>query len=414
MIVPLDRDAVVRRRQRWAAVSAVAAAVVVLPAVAGAGIAAGQTRSAGSPSFDRWLHNPFPIATGFSFPVGDGEGGGDYTDPGGGGHSGWYVATRLGEQYDLGIHTGEDWNGRGGGDTDLGQPVMAIATGKVVVARRFEDPWGMVVMIEHIVLEGHEKRRVRSQYAHLERIDVRPGQIVRGRQVIGAIGKDPAGAYPAHLHLEIRSDTTLPPTYWPSDHGRDAAWIRERYLDPSAFIRAHRRLPDPGAEPALVLVDQRRYRMQLRVGGKVLAEAGIALGQAEGQKRREGDLRTPKGIYFVVDKQRGPFDGPWSEFYGDFWIKVNYPGPADARWGVQNGVIDEATAAAITSAWADRKLTPQNTPLGSGIGFHGWVSEWRADKSGRAHLSFGCVVLHPRDIARFFDDVQPGTMVVIF
>ena len=67
--------------------------------------------------------------------------------------------------------------------------------------------------------------------------------------MIGAIGKDPDGAYPAHLHLEIRSDLTVGPTYWPSDHGRDVDWIRKHYLDPSAFIRAHRKLPDPAAEP---------------------------------------------------------------------------------------------------------------------------------------------------------------------
>ena len=33
-------------------------------------------------SFDRWLRNPYPVASGFSFPVGDGEGGGAYTDRG--------------------------------------------------------------------------------------------------------------------------------------------------------------------------------------------------------------------------------------------------------------------------------------------------------------------------------------------
>ena len=59
----------------------------------------------------------------------------------------------------------------------------------------------------------------------------------------------------------------------------------------------------------LVLVDQARYRMQVRVGGRVTRELEIGLGQESGQKRREGDLRTPKGIYFVVDKQKGPFGG---------------------------------------------------------------------------------------------------------
>jgi hypothetical protein len=92
---------------------------------------------------------------------------------------------------------------------------------------------------------------------------------------------------------------------------------------------------------------------------------------------------------------------------------MNYPGPADAAWGVDNGVIDDAGAAAIVSAWGERKLTPQNTPLGSGIGFHGWASEWKGGRAG-ARLSFGCVVLHNRDMATWFDEVTVGTMVIIF
>jgi murein DD-endopeptidase MepM/ murein hydrolase activator NlpD len=325
-------------------------------------------------SFDRWLRNPYPVATGFSFPVGDGE----------------------------------------GGDTSKDSSVRAIATGKVVVARRFAKPWGLVVVIEHIVLDGHEKRRVRSQYAHLSRIDVRAGQIVHGRDTIGAIDEDRVGADPAGLHLEIRSDLTLGPTYSPAEDGRDAAWIHAHYLDPSAFIRAHRKLPDPAAEPRVVLVDQARFRMQVRVGGRVAREVEIGLGQVAGQKRREGDLRTPKGIYFVVDKQKGSFGGEWGEYFGGYWIKVNYPGPADAAWGLENGVVDEATAAAIGAAWSERKLTPQTTPLGSGIGFHGWASDWQSEGKRGAHLSFGCVVLHNRDMATWFDEVPVGTMVVIF
>ena len=161
-------------------------------------------------------------------------------------------------------------------------------------------------------------------------------------------------------------------------------------------------------------MDQARFRMQVRVGGRVVHEVEIGLGQAAGQKRREGDLRTPKGIYFVVDKQKGSFGGEWAEYFGGYWIKLNYPGPADAAWGLENGVVDEATAAAIGAAWSERKLTPQTTPLGSGIGFHGWASEWKSEAVRGAHLSFGCVVLHNRDIASWFDEVPIGTMVVIF
>lgn len=188
-------------------------------------------------SFDKWLENPFPPADGFSFPVGDGEGDGTYTGHADAQHSGWYVATRMGESYATGVDTGEEWSGRGGGDTHGEQPVMAIAAGKVVVARQFDNAWGLVVMIEHIVIDGHEKKRVRSQYAHLSRVDVHEGEIVRGRDVIGAIGKDLEETRSAYLHLEIRSDLEIPATYWPSDHGYDVEWIRRHYIDPSAFIR---------------------------------------------------------------------------------------------------------------------------------------------------------------------------------
>jgi hypothetical protein len=61
---------------------------------------------AGTSSFDHWLRNPYPVATGFSFPVGDGEGGGAYTDAAGKKYTGWYVATHMGDEYALGIHTG--------------------------------------------------------------------------------------------------------------------------------------------------------------------------------------------------------------------------------------------------------------------------------------------------------------------
>ena len=44
-------------------------------------------------SFERWLRNPYPVADGFSYPVGDGEGGGAYTDAAGKRYDGWYVAT---------------------------------------------------------------------------------------------------------------------------------------------------------------------------------------------------------------------------------------------------------------------------------------------------------------------------------
>jgi len=181
-----------------------------------------------------------PLADGFDFPVGDRDGNGAYVDPSGKAHDGWYVATAFGETYALGLHPGEDWNGRGGGNTDLGQPVFAIGAGRVVEAGEFGGGWGRIVVVEHRLREDGAERTVRSLYAHLSRIDVRVGDTILRRQRIGAIGRGPADAWLAHLHLEIRTDAAIAPDYWPSSNGDDLAAIERRYVAPRAFIAARR------------------------------------------------------------------------------------------------------------------------------------------------------------------------------
>lgn len=372
----------------------------------------GQPKSTGNP-FDDFLQTDVMPADGFDFPFGDADGKGAYTDKATGKtHTGWYVATKFGEKYSLGIHPGEDWNGNGGGNTDLGQPVYAVANGRVVVAEQCGQPWGSVVVIEHVFYENHEQRRIRSLYAHLQTLKVKTGEAVKRRQQVGTIGQDPQKTFGAHLHLELRWDESLAPTYWPSSNGKDLNWVREHYAEPSGFIAAHRQLFVPQQETTLVLVDQESYKMRLYERGKLKGEYGISLGQGKGQKRVQGDNKTPKGMYFVLHKHRGKFDGAYGEFYGGHWIKVNYPNRYDAERGRAEGVISAQQQSAIAANWQQRKATLENTRLGGGIGFHGWAQEWSND--GPRHLSWGCVVMHLDDIRKVFDQIPPGAMVVIF
>ena len=364
-------------------------------------------------SFDDYMRAEFAPADGFDFPFGDGEGGGSYTDASTGKrYSGWYKATRFAESYSLGLHTGEDWNGAGGGNTDLGQPVYAVANGRVVFAENCGRLWGNVVVLEHVFYENEERREIRSLYAHLNEIRVRAGQEVRRRQLIATVGQDPEKLFGAHLHLELRWDATLAPTYWPSSNGKDAAWVREHYEEPTSFIKSHRKLFVPRDESALVLVDQSRYRMRLYERGRVAGEYDISLGQGGGEKQIEGDNRTPKGMYFVVDKKRGDFPGPYGAYFGGHWIKINYPNRFDAARGRAAKLITSEQESKITAAWERRALTVETTRLGGGIGFHGWAREWEDD--GPRHLSWGCVVLHLKDISNFYERLPEGAMVVIF
>lgn len=365
------------------------------------------------PDFDEYMRADFAPADGFDFPFGDGDGGGSYTDRATGQrHAGWYAATRFAESYSLGIHPGEDWNGAGGGNTDLGQPVHATANGRVVFARDCGRLWGNVVIVEHFFYENHERREMRSLYAHLDEIKVREGEEVRRRQIIATVGQDPDKLFNAHLHFELRPDATLTPTYWPSSDGKDVAWVREHYAEPTAFIKSRRRLPVPQSESALVLVDQRRYKARLYAGGRAPREYDVSLGQGVGEKQVQGDNKTPKGMYFVIQKHRGEFDGAYGAYYGGHWIKINYPNRFDAARGRAARLVTPAQESAIAAAWERRAPTLETTRLGGGIGFHGWAREW--ENNGPRHLSWGCVVLHLSDIPDFYEQVPTGAMVVIF
>lgn len=359
------------------------------------------------------MFTPASSADGFDFPVGDPDGKGSYTDRATGiKYPGWSVATKFGEHYSLGIHPAEDWNGTGGGDTDLGQDVHAVANGRVVYAQNFGQPWGNVIVIDHVFYENDQRRTIRSLYAHLSEAHVQVGDSVTRRQQIGLIGKDPNKTFPAHLHLELRWDADLPPTYWPSSNGKDDAWVSEHYAPPTDFINAHRKLFVPQNERTLVLVNQDSYKMRLYREGQLNGEYDISLGQGKGQKQLRGDNKTPKGMYFVTNKHSGEFPGDYGKYYGGYWIKVNYPNKFDAKRGLGDGKINSDQARRITTNWEARAPTLEETQLGGGIGFHGWASEW--DNSGPRHLSWGCVVMHIRDISKLYAQIPEGSMVVIF
>jgi murein DD-endopeptidase MepM/ murein hydrolase activator NlpD len=147
---------------------------------------------------------------GFDLPVGPPDG------------RGYYNAQPFGAN----THLGDDWNGVGGGDTDLGDPVYAVAAGVVVEAIDHGGGWGNVVRIVH-ACDG-----VESLYAHLATIDVAAGATVRRGARIGTIGTA-GGQYPAHLHLELRARSGMP---LGGGYGTDTTG----YLDPTAFITNHR------------------------------------------------------------------------------------------------------------------------------------------------------------------------------
>ncbi|MGB0388644.1 MAG: peptidoglycan DD-metalloendopeptidase family protein [Ardenticatenaceae bacterium] len=130
---------------------------------------------------------------------------------------------------------GEDWNLLTGYDSDLGEPVYAVANGRVVTSDHFPI-WGNIIVIEH---QLPNRKRVWSQYAYLDQRQVEQGEWVKRGDQIATIGKGEKGTVYAHLHFEIRQ-RDLPPNNWfPMVANREQVIIN--YLNPSAFIKNHQK-----------------------------------------------------------------------------------------------------------------------------------------------------------------------------
>lgn len=156
---------------------------------------------------------PQYISTDFSYPVGKLKGIKEF-----------YNAQGFG----VNNHLGDDWNGVGGGDTDLGEAIFSISNGYVSKAYDAGPGWGNIVRIVHKVSLEDSTYFVESLYAHLDEILVKEEEFVSLGQQIGTMG-NANGAYLTHLHFEIRNkvDLTLGDGYSSEFEG---------YLNPTTFI----------------------------------------------------------------------------------------------------------------------------------------------------------------------------------
>lgn len=341
------------------------------------------------------------LADGFDFPAGGPEGKTPYiSQTTRRKYSGWKVTFRPGEpDVESGQrHTGEAWNGSGGGTTDAGQPVFAVSAGTVTEVK--ETPRGPAVTIEHRFLENGALRTVWSISAGLADVKLKAGDPVKRRQQLGTIANRGTGA-PVQLYLEIR--TQWPP---PEETGSIAGCEH-----PSEFIRTHRKLTVPAREKSLIIASKKDYRLLYCRDGKVVEDLPMALSQQPlGAKIEDGDNRTPEGEYRIIQKAEGPFDGEYGRFLGTRWLRINYPNAHDARAALAAGRIGKRECEAIIAANAAGKMPPADSKLGGGVGIHGWASDW---PDGPQNLTWGCLSLREADLKKLYSLATKGTVVII-
>jgi murein DD-endopeptidase MepM/ murein hydrolase activator NlpD len=150
---------------------------------------------------------------------------------------GYYNAQNFAEpnaHYGNNLHLGEDWNGVGGGNTDLGDSVFAIANGVVYQIGYAGPGWGGVILINHIYPSNDSLEFVQSLYGHLNLEKLSPGEKVFKGQQIGTMDNLNGSIY-AHTHLELRKDIS-------SSVGGGYSLDTSNHINPTKFIQSHRNL----------------------------------------------------------------------------------------------------------------------------------------------------------------------------
>jgi murein DD-endopeptidase MepM/ murein hydrolase activator NlpD len=161
-----------------------------------------------------------PTATRFDFPLGSEHGAMAYNA----------------QPFTQNQHLGDDINGIGGENSDLGDPVFAIADGRVLVAREGGPGWGNVIILLHAYREGDTRKYLQSYYGHVQTILVAPGEEAHRGQQIATVGTG-GGRYLAHLHFEMREFIT---PYIGAGYRKDT----RGWMNPGVFIAEHRGAPD--------------------------------------------------------------------------------------------------------------------------------------------------------------------------
>lgn len=138
-----------------------------------------------------------------------------------------------------GYHTGDDLNGIGGMNTDLGDPVFAAGDGLVIFTGEPSTGWGNIVVLAHRDSKG---KPVHTMYAHLHEIKITLNTLVARGEVIGTVGTA-NGNYPAHLHFEARASDG-------ADIGGGYTAQPLNRLDPVAIVTSLHDASEKGVCPA--------------------------------------------------------------------------------------------------------------------------------------------------------------------
>jgi murein L,D-transpeptidase YafK len=150
--------------------------------------------------------------------------------------------------------------------------------------------------------------------------------------------------------------------------------------------------------PFRVVVRKSRGTMEIFRDGALWKTIPVFTGKNPSDKRREGDMATPEGEFYICYKN------PRSRYTR--FLGLSYPNGEDAARGLRQGLITREEHRRICAAIARRECPPWKTALGGEVGIHG-----RSSTVGWTH---GCISMENAEILKLSLLLPLGTPVEIF
>lgn len=199
------------------------------------------------------------------------------------------------------------------------------------------------------------------------------GFICAATATIAIITMQGCGRNVAEAEDSITTDTTAVKV---EEMKADSAAMERARLD---SIRA-RALKDDSLKARHIVVDKQSLMLYLRENGETLMEVPVCVGKGIGQKKRQGDHKTPEGTFKITSIAAS---SGWPHDFHDG------RGPVRGAYG----------------PWFMRLNTPQSTH----IGIHGTD---RPETTGTRD-SDGCIRLRNEDLDSLRRQVEKGMTVII-
>ncbi len=140
-----------------------------------------------------------------------------------------------------------------------------------------------------------------------------------------------------------------------------------------------------------ILIEKSKYRLTLYYNQDPLKSYPVVFGKNPGEdKLKEGDFRTPEGIFTIRDLYNHP---NWSKF-----IWLDYPNKTSWQKHFQAKIGGKIK-------WSDS--------IGGEVGIHGVPASEDNLIDKRSNWTWGCISLKNKDVDELYQLVQQGTKVEI-